>query len=79
MPVKITLPKIQSGSDLPGALAVIAKRMASGEITPTEAGEVAKVLDAYAKAYELSDLQKRMEELEKNLEKQKHDTNNRNY
>jgi hypothetical protein len=39
--------------------------VAAGELTPSDAGEVTKLLEAYSKAVELSELAERVDNLEK--------------
>ena len=38
--------------------------VASGEITPSDAAEVSKLIDSYVKAYETAELAERLERLE---------------
>jgi hypothetical protein len=63
-PVAFTLPKIEGPDDAANAMAAILKAAADGEITPIEAGEVAKLLDVYVRTVEITDLTKRIEQLE---------------
>ena len=39
--------------------------VSSGEITPADAGEITKLLDAYVKAFETTELAERLERLER--------------
>jgi hypothetical protein len=46
----VTLPKIQEAKDAVTAAAAIADGVASGELTPSEAAELSKVVENYARA-----------------------------
>ena len=41
------------------------RAVAAGEITPTDAAEVGKLIDSYVKAYETAELAERLERLER--------------
>ncbi len=64
-PVTFTLPKIEGPDDAANAMAAILKAASDGELTPIEAGEIAKLLDVYVHTVEATDLTKRIEQLEK--------------
>jgi hypothetical protein len=64
-PVSFTLPKIQGPADAATAMAAILQAAAEGELTPMEAGEIAKLLDVYVRTVETNELAKRIEQLEK--------------
>lgn len=63
-PTPFTLPAIGSVHDLPLAFAAITAAVAEGEITLSEAAEVSRLLENYAKAVEMTDLAARIEALE---------------
>lgn len=63
-PVTFDLPKIESVSDLQKATQAIMEAVAGGELTPSEAAELGKLVDAHAKAIEVTDLHRRLEALE---------------
>lgn len=63
-PVTFDLPKIESTADLPKATQAILEAVSSGELTPSEAAELGKLVDAHAKAIEVTDLHRRLEALE---------------
>ncbi len=63
-PISFALPSIASVSDIVGAQGALIAAVASGEVTPSEAGEVSKLLDAYARAVEVSELAERIAKLE---------------
>jgi hypothetical protein len=63
-PVAFEFPQIDSVEDAPTAMAAIAAAVASGELTPMEAAELSKVVDAYTRAVETTDLAARLVRLE---------------
>jgi hypothetical protein len=64
-PVTFTLPVIEGPAQAPTAMAAVLKAAADGELTPMEAGEIAKLLDVYVRSVEANDLAKRIDQLEK--------------
>jgi hypothetical protein len=68
-PVTFKLPVIESSAQAPIAMAAVLKAAADGELTPMEAGEIAKLLDVFVRTVETNDLAKRIEQLEKGLAK----------
>jgi len=58
-PVRFNLPKLQSPSDAAAAAGV-----ADGNLTPSEAGELSKLVDAYVKALDASDFDQRLRAIE---------------
>ncbi len=65
-PVTFDLPKIETADDLPKATQAIMEAVAAGELTPSEAAELGKLVDAHAKAIEVTDLHRRLAALEGN-------------
>ncbi|MBQ0820996.1 hypothetical protein KBI52_12340 [Microvirga sp. HBU67558] len=63
-PVMFTLPKLETAGDAVKATAALAEAVANGDITPGEAGELAKLVDGFTKAVELHEIQQRLEKLE---------------
>ena len=63
-PVNFDLPKIETIADLPKATRAIMEAVAGGELTPSEAAELGKLVDAHAKAIEVTELHRRLEALE---------------
>jgi hypothetical protein len=59
-PVTFTLPQITSAGDAADLMAAVTKAVAAGHITPSEATEIAKVIDAYVKAYQTAELDERV-------------------
>jgi hypothetical protein len=64
-PVTFTLPKVEGPADAASAMAAILEAAAQGDLTPIEAGELAKLLDVYVRTVETNELAKRIEQLEK--------------
>jgi hypothetical protein len=64
-PVNFTLPTITSARDALSALSALLTAVSSGELTPSEASEVGKLVDGYVKATEINELAERLERLEK--------------
>jgi Family of unknown function (DUF5681) len=63
-PVYLTLPAMKSADDASKAVAAITTAVASGDITPTEAVELSRVIDVYAKALEVNEIERRIQILE---------------
>jgi len=63
-PVTFDLPVIESVEDLTKATKAILVAVASGELTPSEAAELGKLLDAHVRALEVTDLNRRLQEVE---------------
>jgi hypothetical protein len=63
-PVTFDLPLIVSTADLPAASAKLLEAVATGEVTPAEAADIARAIEAHAKTIEVRDLQERIGRLE---------------
>jgi len=63
-PVNFKLPALQSAGDAAKAMAAIANAVASAEITAGEASELAKLVEAFVRALEASELDQRLRALE---------------
>src|ERR1700688_3875309 len=63
-PVHFTLPPLRSATDAAAALAAITAAVAAAEITPGEAGELAKLVEAFVKAIEAREFDQRLRTLE---------------
>lgn len=63
-PITFTLPEIETASDLTKATKALLQGVADGEITPSEAAELSKLVDAHTKAIEAVDLATRLSALE---------------
>lgn len=63
-PITFTLPEIETAADLTKATRALLEGVADGEITPSEAAELSKLVDAHVKAIEVVDLATRLSALE---------------
>lgn len=70
-PVKFDLPAVVTAADAVSASAALLEAVATGEITPDEAGRIATLLTAHKALIETCDLEARLEALEKRAEEQK--------
>jgi hypothetical protein len=64
-PVTFEMPSIDSAADAKAASAALLAAVAAGSLTPSEAAEVGKLIDAYLKAIEVTEVLARIEQLEK--------------
>jgi Family of unknown function (DUF5681) len=63
-PVRFVIPPLSSSKDATGAMAAITTAVASGELTPTEAAELSRVIEGYVKALEATEIERRLRLLE---------------
>jgi hypothetical protein len=63
-PMQLGLPLVRGAADLGGTMAAITNAAASGAITPGEAAELARVVEIFVRAFETSDFERRLKELE---------------
>ena len=63
-PVQFELPEIVTVADLPKATDALLKAVAAGEITPSEAADVGRAVDAHVRAIETADLSERLRRIE---------------
>jgi Family of unknown function (DUF5681) len=63
-PVTFALPPITSARDAADIAAAIAEAVAAGNLTPSEAAEIGKVIEIYVKAYQTADLNDRVARVE---------------
>ena len=63
--VSLDLPKIEMASDVLKAISSILASVAGGELTPGEAGDVVKIVEAFSKAVAAGDFEARIAALEK--------------
>ena len=59
------MPMVGSARDAAAAISYVLAAVSTGEITPSDAGEITKLLDAYVRAFETAELADRVERLEK--------------
>ncbi|HTW52861.1 MAG TPA: DUF5681 domain-containing protein [Stellaceae bacterium] len=67
----IELPAIKSAADLAPAIDAIARAAAEGEITPFDAAELARMVETALRAFEISDFDRRLAALEREVEEAK--------
>ena len=63
-PVAFELPPIEKPADIVAATAIIVAAVTAGEITPSQAAEVSKVIDVHVRALESKDFDERLTKLE---------------
>lgn len=63
-PVSFDLPPIETLDDLPKATRALMEAVATGDLTPSEASELGKLVDAHVRAIEVTDLSRRLDALE---------------
>ena len=63
-PVSFDLPSIKSAADATQASAALVAAVASGELTPSEAAELGKLIESYVRALTASDFEARLNQLE---------------
>ncbi len=64
-PVTFTLPPIVSAQDAAKTVSAVLAAVASGELTPADAGEISKLIEAYVKAFETAELAERLDRCRK--------------
>jgi hypothetical protein len=64
-PIAFELPPLGRFSDAVAAMSAITSGVAAGEITPSEAGELSKLVDVYARTLLATDLEERVAKLER--------------
>ena len=63
-PVRFRLPSLDKVEDAVAAHAAIVAGVAIGDLTPSEAGDLARLVDTYTRAVEATDIQTRLARLE---------------
>jgi hypothetical protein len=64
-PINFDLPRIGNAADAMKATALLVEGVARGDITPSEAGELGKLLDSYVRLVEAAQLAERVANLER--------------
>jgi hypothetical protein len=64
-PLTFNFPAITNAAEAASTMSAILAAVASGEITPTEAAEIGKLVDSYVRAVEATELAARIERLER--------------
>jgi uncharacterized protein YjaG (DUF416 family) len=62
--VTFSLPQISCASDAAKASASLVAAVSSGEITPSEAVEISRLLETYVRTLEITELEQRLNKLE---------------
>ena len=68
-PVAFDLPEIKTLNDAVPAMGALVKAVGQGDLTPAEAGELTKMVQAFAKIVETAELEDRVRKLEEAIEK----------
>jgi len=68
-PVWFDLPQMNEAKDAVNASAAIVAAVASGDLTPSEASELSKVVDSYARTLQAVEFEERISKLEKAISK----------
>ena len=68
-PVAFELPEMKTLNDAVPAMSALAKAVGQGDLTPTEAGELTKMVQAFAKIIETAELEDRVRKLEETIQK----------
>ena len=63
-PVAFDLPEMKTLNDAVPAMGALVKAVGEGDLTPTEAAEMAKMVQAFAKIIETAGIEERVRKLE---------------
>jgi hypothetical protein len=66
-PVAFALPALQTAADAAQAMAALTAAVANGALTPSEATELARLVEAFTKALEAADFETRLAALEQRV------------
>jgi hypothetical protein len=66
--VNFALPKLETAADAVKANAALVEAVAEGELTPSEAAELAKLVEGFTRSVDLHDIQARLDKLEQQQE-----------
>jgi hypothetical protein len=64
-PVAFALPALAQAADAAKASAAIVEAVAIGELTPSEAGDLSRVIEGFTRTLEATELEQRIERLER--------------
>ncbi|MFC4170491.1 DUF5681 domain-containing protein [Microvirga sp. GCM10011540] len=67
-PVLFAMPKLETAGDVVKATAALVGATATGELTPGEAAELSKLVEGFANAVKVEELQRRLEAMEAAVE-----------
>ena len=62
--VRFELPALRSAADAASAMAALAAGVAAGDVTPGEAAELSKLVEAYVRALEAGEFDQRLRVIE---------------
>jgi uncharacterized protein DUF5681 len=68
-PIALLMPKLSTVADAAALMAAITSAVAIGDVTTSEAAELAKLIDTYVRAVEATDLDKRLRAIEQAMTK----------
>ena len=68
-PVAFDLPEMKTLNDAVPAMGALVKAVGQGDLTPAEAGELTKMVQAFAKIIETAELEERVRKLEEAIDK----------
>lgn len=63
-PVSFRLPRLTSADDAAKAAAALVEAVAAGDLTPSEAAELGRLVDSFTRALEASEFERRLAALE---------------
>src|SRR5712691_9512720 len=58
--VRLDLPPIRDAGDISGEMAAVMRALAQGRVTPSEAGEIGRLVETFMRAIECSDFERRL-------------------
>jgi hypothetical protein len=64
-PVNFELPPIESAQNAAATISAVLAGVAAGDLTPSDAGEISKLIEVYVRAFETAELAERVERLER--------------
>ena len=64
-PVTFALPPIKTPQDAAATISAVLAAVASGELTPSDASEISKLIDVYIEAVKTSDIVERLDRIER--------------
>ncbi len=69
--VPFSLPTLETAADAVKATAALVEAVAAGDLTPSEAAELSKLVEGFTRAADLHDIQARLERLEQQQEQKR--------
>ena len=70
--VKLDLPPLDSAADIAPAIAAIARSVAEGGVSPYDGVELSRIVESWVRALEITDFERRLQELEDAKEEDAH-------